>query len=295
MACHNRREYFPPQTQDQQPGKQYVMHPLPHSINPDYKPSNKLHGKVALVTGGDSGIGRAVCYYFSLEGATVAFTYVKGIEDKDKDDALEMVRRVKVKDAKDPIAIATDIRYEENCKKVVDEVVNGYGRIDVLVNNAALEHYTCSIEEITEADLESLFRTNIFSQFFLVRHALKHMKEGSSIINTTSVLAYTGDPNLLDYCSTKGAILSFTRGLSTQLIGKGIRVNGVAPGPIWTPLQPASLPAEEVAILGSDTPMDRAGQPYEVAPAYVFLASNECSSYITGQVIHPNGGMIINA
>ncbi|KAJ6988423.1 hypothetical protein NC653_021367 [Populus alba x Populus x berolinensis] len=285
-----RKPQFPPQTQPQQPGKEYVMCPLPLAINPDYKPSEKLNGKVALVTGGDSGIGRSVCYHFALEGATVAFTYVQGIEDRDKDDTLKMLLKAKSSDAEDPIAIATDVSSEEDCKRVVEQVASKYGRIDILVNNAGVQHYTNLVEEITEEWLVRLFRTNIFGYFFMTKHSLKHMKEGSSIINTTSVTAYAGSPHqLLDYLSTKGSIVSFTRGLALRLVDKGIRVNGVAPGPIWTPLQPASLPAYEVEYLGSDVPMGRAGQPYEMAPSYVFLASNQCSSYMTGQVLHPNG------
>ncbi|KAK6118570.1 hypothetical protein DH2020_047683 [Rehmannia glutinosa] len=287
-------QQFPPQKQETQPGKEHLMDPTPQATTQEYKPSNKLVGKVALVTGGDSGIGRAVCHCFALEGATVAFTYVKGHEDKDASDTLEMLRKAKHADAKDPIAIPTDLGYDENCKRVVDEVVSSFGRIDILVNNAAEQYEAGSVEEIDEARLERVFRTNIFSYFFTVRHALKHMKEGSSIINTTSVNAYKGNAKLLDYTSTKGAIVAFTRGLALQLVEKGIRVNGVAPGPIWTPLIPASFTEEESANFGKQVPMKRAGQPVEVAPSYVFLASNVDSSYITGQVLHPNGGTIVN-
>uniref|UniRef100_A0A6N2NH04 Uncharacterized protein n=1 Tax=Salix viminalis TaxID=40686 RepID=A0A6N2NH04_SALVM len=266
-----RKPQFPPQTQPQQPGKEYVMCPLPQAINPDYKPSEKLNG------------------------ATVAFTYVQGIEDRDKDETLKMLLKAKSSDAGDPIAIATDVSSEEDCKKVVDQVASKYGRIDILVNNAGVQHYTNLVEEITEAWLVRLFRTNIFGYFFMTKHSLKHMKEGSCIINTASVTAYIGSPHqLLDYLSTKGSIVSFTRGLALRLVDQGIRVNGVAPGPVWTPLQPASQPAYEVEYLGSDVPMRRAGQPYEIAPSYVFLASNQCSSYMTGQVLHPNGGTIVN-
>ncbi|KAL0375702.1 UNVERIFIED_CONTAM: NADPH-dependent aldehyde reductase 1, chloroplastic [Sesamum calycinum] len=264
-------QQFPPQKQEGQPGKEHVMDPTPQATTPEYKPANKLVGKVALVTGGDSGIGRAVGHCFALEGATVAFTYVKG-----------------------PIAIPTDLGYDENCRRVVEEVVNNYGRIDILVNNAAEQYEASTVEDIDEPRLERVFRTNIFSYFFTARHALKHMKEGSSIINTTSVNAYKGNAKLLDYTATKGAIVAFTRGLALQLVEKGIRVNGVAPGPIWTPLIPASFTEDESAKFGTQTPMKRAGQPHEVAPSYVFLASNIDSSYITGQVLHPNGGTIVN-
>ncbi|KAJ0677329.1 putative short-chain dehydrogenase/reductase SDR, NAD(P)-binding domain superfamily [Helianthus annuus] len=249
-------------------------------------------GKVALVTGGDSGIGRSVCYHFAMEGATVAFTYVKGVEDIDANDTLRIINESKVKGSGDPIAIPTDLRYSANCKDVVDEVIAKYGRIDVLVNNPAVQYYvySYSLEEVTEERIERIFRTNIFSYFFMTRHSLEHMKEGSTIINTTSVLAYTASQSSwLEYVSTKGAIVSFTRALALHLVEKKIRVNGVAPGPIWTPLQAAALNDEDIAIFGSQVPMDRAGQPYEVAPSYVFLASEQDSSYFTGQVLHPNG------
>ncbi|KAI3448627.1 hypothetical protein Pfo_005292 [Paulownia fortunei] len=287
-------QQFPPQKQDTQPGKEHLMDPTPRATTQEYKPSNKLVGKVALVTGGDSGIGRAVSHCFALEGASVAFTYVKGQEDKDATDTLGMLMKAKHADAKDPMAVPTDLGYDENCKRVVEEVVNVYGRIDILVNNAAEQYKESSVEEIDEERLERVFRTNIFSYFFTVRHALKHMKAGSSIINTTSVNAYKGNAKLLDYTATKGAIVAFTRGLALQLVDKGIRVNGVAPGPIWTPLIPASFSEEESSNFGKQVPMKRAGQPIEVAPSYVFLASNVDSSYITGQVLHPNGGTIVN-
>ncbi|WVY93123.1 hypothetical protein V8G54_032211 [Vigna mungo] len=289
------KQNFPPQKQDTQPGKEYLMNPPPQYSSPDYKPSNKLQGKVAVVTGGDSGIGRAVCNLFSLEGATVIFTYVKEQEDIDAKDTLEIIRKAKTADAKDPMAIAVDVGYEVNCKRVVDEVVDAYGCIDILVNNAAEQYESESLEEIDETRLERVFRTNIFSHFFMTKYAVKHMKEGSSIINTTSVNAYRGHATLVDYTSTKGAIVAFTRALALQLVSKGIRVNGVAPGPIWTPLIVATMKVEEIVEFGSDVPMKRAGQPIEVAPSYVFLASNQCSSYITGQVLHPNGGTIVNA
>ncbi|KAK9725464.1 hypothetical protein RND81_05G145300 [Saponaria officinalis] len=287
---------FPAQQQDTQPGKQYLMNPLPQSVNPNYKPSNKLQGKVAIVTGGDSGIGRAVCYYFALEGATVAFTYVQGIEDQDASDALALITQAKSSEADGPIAIPTDLRSEDKCRQVVDEVITRFGRIDVLVNNAAVQFCAESIEDITEEQLRRTFETNIFGYFFMARHSLRHMKEGSSIINTASAVAYVGNVNLLDYSSTKGAIVAFTRSLALQLIKRGIRVNGVAPGPIWTPLEVASgsLPLDTIVNFNSQAPIGRAGEPYEMAPSYVFLASNECSSYITGQVLHPNGGIAVN-
>ncbi|KAG6702099.1 hypothetical protein I3842_07G017100 [Carya illinoinensis] len=288
-------QQFPPQRQETQPGKEHVMEPTPQFSSPDYKPSNKLHGKVALVTGGDSGIGQAVCHYFALEGATVAFTFVKNQEDEDAQETLHIIKKSKTADAKEPIAIAADLGFDENCRMVVEEVVSSYGRIDILVNNAAKQYKASSVEEINEERLLSVFRTNIFSYFFTVRHALKHMKGGSSIINTTSVNAYKGHSTLIDYTSTKGAIVAYTRALALNLASRGIRVNGVAPGPIWTPLIPASFNEEEVTKFGSEVPMGRAGQPAEVAPCFVFLACNHCSSYMTGQVLHPNGGTVVNA
>ncbi|KZV33908.1 glucose and ribitol dehydrogenase1 [Dorcoceras hygrometricum] len=293
----------PPQKQDSQPGKQYLMDPIPKSIADDYKSSNKLVGKIALVTGGDSGIGRAVSHLFAVEGATIAFTYVKGEEEKDAEDTLNILKEAKHPEAKDPIAIPTDLGYDENCKKVVEEVVSKYGQIDILVNNAAEQHKASSVEEIDEDRIIRVFRTDIFSYFFVTRyvqnfgfwHSLKHMKKGSSIINTLSLTAYIGNPKLLDYTAAKGATIAFTRGLANQLLEKGIRVNGVSPGPVWTPVNAAALSEEENAELGkSEVPMKRAGQPYELAPSYLFLASNLDSSYYTGQVLHPNGGTSVN-
>ena len=249
---------------------------------------------MALVAGGDSGIGRAVCLCFAMEGATVAFTYVKPQEDKDANDTLQLLKLAK-KDAgaKDPIAIPADLGFEENCRKVVEETVNTFGRIDILVNNAAEQYVSTDLTEINEEQLERVFRTNIFSYFLTTKYAIKHMGEGSCIINTSSVNAYKGNPKLLDYTATKGAIVAFTRALALQVVDKGIRVNGVAPGPVWTPLIPASFPEDAVKEFGKSVPMGRAGQPYEIAPSYVFLASSD-SSYITGQMLHPNGGTVVN-
>ncbi|KAL2229874.1 UNVERIFIED_CONTAM: Glucose and ribitol dehydrogenase [Sesamum indicum] len=272
---------FPPQKQESQPGKEHLMNPIPRSIDPDYHPSNKLLGKVALITGGDSGIGRAVCYLFAKEGAAVAFTYVKDQEEQDAQDTLRKIKELKATDAKDPVAIPADLGYNENCKMVVEEVAKNYGKIDILVNNAA-ESRVGTVDEITEDQLLRIFRINIFAYFFMARHSLKHMAEGASIINTTSVQAYLGSPSSLEYQSTKGAIVAFTRGLALQLVDRGIWVNGVAPGPVWTPVQVVIHDKDKVQSLGSETPMGRAGQPDEIAPCYVFLASRD-SSYYTGQ------------
>ncbi|GFZ02951.1 NAD(P)-binding Rossmann-fold superfamily protein [Actinidia rufa] len=272
---------------ERQPGREHVMDPVPQATSPGYKPANKLHGKVALVTGGDSGIGQAVCHCFALEGTTVAFTFVKSEEDKDAQGTLQMIKAAKSADAKGSIAVPADLWFEENCKMVVEEVVNVYGRTDVLVNNAAKQYN--SIEEIDEQRLERVFRMNVFSYFFMCKYALNHMKEGSSIINTTSVVAYKGSPKLLDYTATKGTIVSFTRGLALHLINRGIRVNRVAPGQIWTPHIPASFNEEEVAKFGSGVPMKRAGQPFEVAPSYV-LPRLQCRLLLYHRPsLHPNG------
>ncbi|CAI0559847.1 unnamed protein product [Linum tenue] len=252
-----------------------------------------MQGKVALVTGGDSGIGRSVCLHFAMEGATVGFTYVKGMEDVDKDETIRLIKQIKrPSSSRDPIAIAADLGNESECQRVVDEFIKEYGTIDILVNNAAIQYYTDSIDDITESRLENIFRTNIFAYFLMARFSLNHMKRGSCIINTTSVAAYRGNSELLEYSATKGAIVSFTRSFSARLVEQGIRVNAVAPGPVWTPIQVAKMPPERSTTLGCEVPMKRAAETYEIAPSYVFLASDDCSSYFTGQVLHPNGNVI---
>ena len=263
------------------------MTPAPVSIRPDYKGAEKLKGKVAIVTGGDSGIGRAVAVHFAAEGADVFVAYLN-----EHEDAAETKRLVEGYGQRCE-TFAGDLGDERIAIEAVEECVARLGRLDVLVNNAAEQHPQKDIADISEAQLVRTFRTNIFSQFFTVKAALQHMKEGATIINTTSVTDYKGSPQLLDYSSTKGAIVAFTRSLSGSLAERKIRVNGVAPGPIWTPLIPSTFPPEEVATFGADTPMKRAGEPAEVATCYVFLASED-SSYITGQVLHPNGGEIVN-
>lgn len=278
----------PPEQQSTQPGRQHEMGVQPQTEDPAYRAAGKLQGKVAIVTGGDSGIGRAISVLYAREGADVAICYLE--EDRDARDTKEMIEGY----GKRCFLMSGDVGDEQFCKRFVAEAVTTLGRLDILVNNAAEQFPEESIEDIKTENLERTYRSNILSMFHMVKAALPHMGKGSSIINTTSVTAYRGSPQLLDYSSTKGAIVSFTRSLSGQLAEKGIRVNGVAPGPIWTPLIPSTFPEEKVETFGENVPLGRAGQPSEVAPAYVFLASND-ASYITGQVIHVNGGEVVNA
>ena len=282
-----QEQSFPPQEQERQPGREHDMTPRPRAADEAHRGSGKLAGKVALITGGDSGIGRAVAIAFAREGADVCISYLEEHEDAEETRGLVAAEGGRC------IVVAGDIGDERHCRELVERTVNDLGRLDVLVNNAAEQHPRESLEEIDAQQLERTFRTNIFSMFFLTKAALPHLREGSAVINSTSVTAYKGNPKLLDYSSTKGAIVSFTRSLSLQLADRGIRVNAVAPGPIWTPLIPATFPADHVEKFGQDVPMSRAGQPEEVAPSYVFLASDD-SSYISGQVLHPNGGEIVN-
>jgi NAD(P)-dependent dehydrogenase (short-subunit alcohol dehydrogenase family) len=277
----------PPQHQDQQPGRESEMTPRPKADDPQYRGSGKLQDKVALITGGDSGIGRAVAIFYAKEGADVAILYLN-----EHDDAKETKRLVE-EQGRRAVTIAGDIGDENFCQQAVQQAVDALGKLDILVNNAAEQHPQESILDISKEQLERTFRTNIFGMFFMTKAAMKHLHEGSAIVNTTSVTAYKGNPQLLDYSSTKGAIVAFTRSLSQSLVKQGIRVNAVAPGPIWTPLIPATFPEDKVANFGKQVPMQRAGQPEELAPSYVFLASDD-SSYISGQVIHPNGGEVIN-
>ena len=270
--------------QEQEPvGLESEMEPRPDYGEESYHGSGKLEGKAAVITGGDSGIGRAVALAFAREGADVLISYLD-----EHSDAEETVRIVE-KEGRRCLAMAGDIGDEAHCKQIVQRAVQEFGRLDILVNNAAYQDVIDSIEEVTEEMLLHTYRTNIFAMFFLCKAAIPHMQPGSTIINTTSIQAYQPSPTLLPYSSTKGAILTFTKGLSEEAIEKGIRVNAVAPGPVWTPLIPSSFPGEKVAKFGQDTPMGRPGQPAELAPVYVFLASQD-STYITGECIGVTGG-----
>ena len=282
-----KKKLQPPQHQQRQPGREYKMQPRPRAEDKAQRGSGKLRDKVAIITGADSGIGRAVAIAFAKEGADIAVVYLE-----EQKDAIE-TRRLVEKHGRECLLIKGDVGQEEFCRKAVAQTVKKFGGIDVVVNNAAEQHPQDSIEKITEKQLERTFRTNIFSFFFMTKAAMKHLKKGAAIINTTSVTAYKGSPELLDYSATKGAITAFTRSLSQALADKYIRVNGVAPGPVWTPLIPSTFQAKEVETFGSDVPLGRAGQPEEIAPSYVFLASDD-SSYMTGQILHPNGGTIVN-
>ncbi|GAB3171919.1 SDR family oxidoreductase [Telluribacter humicola] len=275
------------QTQSKQPGIEAQMDPQPVVIRDSYRGSGKLEGKVALITGGDSGIGRSVAVHFAREGADVAIVYLE--EDQDAQKTKQMVEA----EGRKCLLLPGDIRNESFCKESVQRTVQEFGKLNILVNNAAEQHPKEELEEITAEQLTATFTTNIFSFFHFTQAALKHMQEGDNVINTTSVTAYEGSPQLLDYSSTKGAIVAFTRSLSKNLAEKGIRINAVAPGPIWTPLIPATFNEEKVASFGQNTPLGRPGQPCEVATCYVFLASED-ASYMTGQVLHPNGGRVVN-
>ncbi len=278
-----KKETFPEQKQNL-PGNEHLMNPEPEIIKENYTGSGKLLGKVAFITGGDSGIGRSAAVHFAREGADVAIVYLK--EDKDAQITKELIE----KEGQQCLLISGDLKDEKFCQNAVKSCIKTFKKINIIVNNAAVQFPENELENITTAQLHETFETNIYPYFYITKAALPHLKEGDSIINTSSVTAYRGSEHLLDYSSTKGAILSFTRSLSSMLAKKQIRVNGVAPGPIWTPLIVATF--DKVSDFGKDTPMARAGQPSEVGPAYVFLASED-SSYITGQFIHINGGELI--
>lgn len=276
----------PRQTQERQPGREHALTPRPE-FEPRYPGAGRLQGKVALISGGDSGIGRAVAVAFAREGAKVSFIYLE--EDRDAEDTVRFVKE----EGSDAFAVRGDVGDEAFCRRAVAQTIDRFGRLDVLVNNAAEQHLKRSIEEIEEEQLERTFRTNVFGYFFLTKAALPHLREGASIINTTSITAYQGHPALMDYAATRGAVVALTRSLAQALIDRKIRVNGVAAGPIWTPLIPATFGEEKVEKHGESVPMGRVGQPNEVAPSFVFLASED-ASYMTGQVLHPNGGAIVN-
>lgn len=279
----------PAQTQSRQPGLQSKMQPEPVTILAELQGSGKLKDRVALITGGDSGIGRAVAVLFAREGARVAILYLE--EKQDAQKTLEMVQA----EGAEGLLIKGDVGKESFCQLAVEKTAKKFGRLDILVNNAAEQHPQKSLLDIDEKQLVATFRTNVFSMFYLSKAALPHLKkqENATIINTTSVTAYRGSPTLVDYSATKGAIVSFTRSLSGMLAEDDIRVNAVAPGPIWTPLIPSTFPGEKVEKFGGNTPLGRAGEPWECATCFLFLASID-SHYMTGQVLHPNGGEIIN-
>jgi len=283
----SEKPLHPPQSQDKQPGIEAEMTPLPEFMGKTAG-SGRLEGKVAIITGGDSGIGRAVAVAFAKEGASVVISYLDETEDAEKTQ--QVVEQL----GQRCLLIPGDISREKHCQSIVAKTIKQFGRLDILVNNAAVQYPQESLADVSAEQLQKTFATNIFPHFYLSRFALPHLKKGSSIICTTSVTAYRGSKELLDYAATKGAIVAFVRSLSASLAKEGIRVNGVAPGPIWTPLIPATFDAEKVSMFGSDTPLGRAGQPEEVATCYVFLASDD-AAYITGQVMHPNGGEIVNA
>ena len=286
MEKETKKKVRPAQKQNR-PGTEKNMTPVPETTPLEYPSQGKLKNKVALITGGDSGIGKAVALLFAKEGAKIAIAYLN--ETKEAKRTQQLVEEYGIK----CLLIKGDLSKEAHCKKVIKKVIDEFGIVDILVNNAGL-HWECdSIEKISSKQLLKTFENNFFSYFWITKYAVPYLQKGSAIINTSSVTAYRGSPKLLDYSATKGAIISFTRSLSLQLMEKGIRVNAVAPGPIWTPLIASSFDAEKNSKFGSDSPMERAGMPNEVAPCYLFLACKD-SSYINGQVLHPNGGEIIN-
>lgn len=282
-VCKEQPLAFPPQHQDIQPGLESLMTPRPVSENPELKGSGKLAGRIALITGGDSGIGKAAAIAMAKEGADIAIAYLN-----ERSDARETQRRIAGLGRR-CLLIEADLRVKANCLAAVEHTLKTFGKLDILVNNHAVQYPQASVLDITEEQLIQTFSTNLFSYFYLVQAALPHLGRGSSIINTASITAYQGHKELIDYSSTKGAVVSFTRSLSLSLADQGIRVNSVSPGPVWTPLIPSSFSAEEVSVFGTDTPMGRAAQPYELAGAFVYLAGPE-SSYVTGTSLHVNGG-----
>jgi NAD(P)-dependent dehydrogenase (short-subunit alcohol dehydrogenase family) len=281
-----KKKVNPPQHQ-QRPGAGKKMHPQPVVDDPDRRGADKLKGRIALITGGDSGIGKAVAILFAKEGADIALAYLNEHEDaNDTKQKIELYGRK-------CLLLPGDISIEKSCNSLVRKTITAFGRIDVLVNNAAI-HYECKKpEDLETKKILHTFQVNIFAMIYITRAAVEHMKKGSVIVNTSSVTAYRGSPQLMDYSATKGAIVAFTRSLADNLVKREIRVNGVAPGPIWTPLIASSFKSKKVAKHGSESPMERAGEPVEVAPSYLFLACDD-SSYMSGQFLHPNGGEVVN-
>lgn len=282
-----KKQIRPPQRQDK-PGLEQKMKPRPVFDFPEKKGTDQLKNKIAFISGGDSGIGKAVAILFAKEGADIAISYLN-----EHADARETRNIIENKYGRKCLLLPGDIGKEKNCKSIIRDTIRAFGRIDILVNNAAIHYQHKTLAELTTGQLLKTFQTNILSFFWITKAALPFLRRGSCIINTSSVTAYRGSAALIDYAATKGAIVSFTRSLSANLVKKGIRVNGVAPGPVWTPLIPSTMPPKKTAQHGSDAPMERAGEPAEIAPCYLFLAS-DASSYITGQFLHPNGGEIVN-
>jgi len=278
-------ETFPAQHQMQQPGSQHQMNPKPIAVGANYKPAGKLTGRAIVVTGGDSGIGQAAAVAFAREGADVAVVYLS--EQSDANETKQLIEQ----QGRKCLLIVCDLRDEVAARAAIDEAVGAFSKLDVLVNNIAVQFPQNSIEDITAEQLRNTFETNVFGYFFATKAALKHMRPGGAIINTASIAAYQGNERLIDYAASKGAVVSFTRSLALSLAPRGIRVNAIAPGPVWTPLIPSSFSEDEVAKFGQNTPLGRAAQPFELAPAYIYLASDD-SAYVTGQVLHVNGGRI---
>ncbi|WNL38314.1 SDR family oxidoreductase [Halomonas sp. PAMB 3232] len=277
----------PPQHQDKQPGDEYAMHPAPEYIRASYRGSDKLKDKVALITGGDSGIGRAVAVHFAREGADSVIVHLE--EDEDAEETKRLVEA----EGRRCLVLKGDVAQPVFCREVIQKTLDEYGKLNVLINNAAEQYDWDDITDIPDDQLLRTFQTNIFSHFYMIKAALPHLGEGDTIIETSSINAFKGNDTLIDYTATKGAIQGLMRSMAMSLMERGIRVNAVAPGPVWTPLIPASMSEEKVESFGGQVPMKRAGQPSEMGPAYVYLASED-SSYMSGQTLHLNGGVILN-
>lgn len=284
LKCNTFKVKYPPQEQDVQPGMEYLMTPRPIFNNYNYKASGKLQGKVAIITGGDSGIGRAVAVAYVKEGAKVVIAYLN--EHRDAEETKQILDSL----GGESLFLAGDIKDKNFCDYIVRETIGRFGKIDILINNAGVQYQQKSLLDICDEQFDETMKTNVYGMFYLTRSALAYMKPGSNIINLSSVTTFYGEPELIDYVTTKGAIVGFTRSLATNLADKNIRVNAVAPGYFWTPLQPACWEAEKIPTLGADAPMKRAGETYEIAPLFVYLASDD-ASYVTGQVMHINGGL----